>query len=604
MKFVLIILFLSFYMSNALYSNCNDEYKDTVFHVETFKIGNINIRTLGDAGLDNGLLYLAGQQVHTSSAAWLRPKINVSDGFITEIEFSVLDNSNGYTEEYDTIPGADGFAFVIQNESFDSRGGAGHALGYDGISNSIAVEVDMYENSSRTNNNSFTNDPNSNHIGVLSKGTNINRSSHSDAHLGLNKDIIELQSDNTHYFLRIIYNNELNTFDVCLAEEDREFVNVIHLDNFDIKDLLDLDEGQAIVGFTSGCGGILQRNFIHTWTWLKERKCHELMFEYVDFADVYDLNFVGKSNQYDNAARLTPAKTLQTGAMWHSKPVPVKKGFTTEFRFRMLDGSNGSSTEGSYPGADGIAFVIQNTSLTEMGSYGGGLGYEGIGNSIAVEYDMYNNHDAQIITKHDQNGNHISVHTGGHGLNSSLHDPNYEMGTVWDLLEMKSDGIEYWSKIRYRDSGRLDIYLSENRSYDKPVLSLDGVDISSILNLREEEFAYVGFTSATASAYQVHDILYWYFCPDETDAILGIEEEATSNNLQIFPNPASNELTINSGAYLETKLRIYNQLGQKVYEDEIIGTTEIDISSMTSGAYYIVLETAGNYKFEQFNIIR
>jgi hypothetical protein len=42
--------------------------------------------------------------------------------------------------------GADGFAFVIQNESPVALGLAGRGLGYEGINNALAIEVDTYSN--------------------------------------------------------------------------------------------------------------------------------------------------------------------------------------------------------------------------------------------------------------------------------------------------------------------------------------------------------------------------------------------------------------------------------------------------------------------------
>ena len=67
-------------------------------------------------------------------------------------------------------------------------------------------------------------------------------------------------------------------------------------------------------------------------------------------------------------------------------------------------------------GADGFTFVIQNSDSSlfggggssALGSTGGGLGYAGIPNSLAVEFDTWFN---PVLG--DPNGNHISVHTAG-----------------------------------------------------------------------------------------------------------------------------------------------------------------------------------------------
>ena len=56
------------------------------------------------------------------------------------------------------------------------------------------------------------------------------------------------------------------------------------------------------------------------------------------------------------------------------------QSFTTNFSFQMTDAQ-----------ADGMTFVIQNGAATALGLGGGGLGYEDIGNSVAVKFDIYNN---------------------------------------------------------------------------------------------------------------------------------------------------------------------------------------------------------------------
>ena len=62
--------------------------------------------------------------------------------------------------------------------------------------------------------------------------------------------------------------------------------------------------------------------------------------------------------------------------------------FTTDFSFQLTN-----------PNADGMTFTIQGTAPTALGPSGGGLGYgpdtpggaPGIGKSVAVKFDLYNN---------------------------------------------------------------------------------------------------------------------------------------------------------------------------------------------------------------------
>src|SRR5262249_51781216 len=46
---------------------------------------------------------------------------------------------------------------------------------------------------------------------------------------------------------------------------------------------------------------------------------------------------------------------------------------------------------GTNPMADGLSFIIPNTHPTAVGGAGGGLAYAGIGKSVAVKFDIWNN---------------------------------------------------------------------------------------------------------------------------------------------------------------------------------------------------------------------
>ena len=72
--------------------------------------------------------------------------------------------------------------------------------------------------------------------------------------------------------------------------------------------------------------------------------------------------------------------------------------FSTFFQFRITN-------PGGIDPADGIVFALRD-SPQALGGTGGGEGYNGIGNSIAVKFDTYK-HDGEI------NDNHVSVLTNG-----------------------------------------------------------------------------------------------------------------------------------------------------------------------------------------------
>ncbi len=77
----------------------------------------------------------------------------------------------------------------------------------------------------------------------------------------------------------------------------------------------------------------------------------------------------------------TTATTDQAGSAWFSTPVNIQN-FTNDFTFQLTAGANT---------ADGFAFVLQGNNTAALGLRGGELGYTGIGKSVAVKFDLYDN---------------------------------------------------------------------------------------------------------------------------------------------------------------------------------------------------------------------
>ena len=107
------------------------------------------------------------------------------------------------------------------------------------------------------------------------------------------------------------------------------------------------------------------------------------------FSNSTGLQFNGSTDLDDSRLQLTSGQTNQAGSAFFTTPLDIRN-FVTDFSFQLSDAM-----------ADGITFTIQNSSAgtTALGPYGGGLGYgpdtagatPGIGNSIAVKFDIYSN---------------------------------------------------------------------------------------------------------------------------------------------------------------------------------------------------------------------
>ncbi|HEY0703899.1 MAG TPA: chitobiase/beta-hexosaminidase C-terminal domain-containing protein [Candidatus Acidoferrales bacterium] len=107
------------------------------------------------------------------------------------------------------------------------------------------------------------------------------------------------------------------------------------------------------------------------------------------FSTPTGLQFNGSTDLDDSRLQLTSGLANQAGSAFFTTAMDIRN-FTTDFTFQLSNAM-----------ADGITFTIQNSSTgaTALGPSGGGLGYgpdtvggtPGIGNSIAVKFDIYSN---------------------------------------------------------------------------------------------------------------------------------------------------------------------------------------------------------------------
>jgi len=215
-------------------------------------------------------------------------------------------------------------------------------------------------------------------------------------------------------------------------------------------------------------------------------------FIFPDFSDTSGLNLVGSAAQVGQRLRLTPNSGGQAGAVWFETKQSVGTGFQTTFQFQI----------GQF-GADGIAFIIQNTDVAALGGGGGGLGYDSIPNSLAVEFDTWENVPGDFPSGlGDPNDNHISVQTRGVLPNSA--DPLFSLGAT-TAIPFMSDGNPHTVKISYTP-GFLQIFVDDLLT---PALVTE-LDLATIADLEGSQ-AWVGFTAATGAISEAHDILSWSF---------------------------------------------------------------------------------------------
>lgn len=83
---------------------------------------------------------------------------------------------------------------------------------------------------------------------------------------------------------------------------------------------------------------------------------------------------------------------------------------------------------------------------------------------------------------------------------------------------------------------------------------------------------------------------------DTTDSTIGINDGFTQRNLQVYPNPANSELTVEALESGESLLNIslYNTLGQTalVRRNTNSNKTVLNVSSLEHGVYMLIVETS------------
>lgn len=321
--------------------------------------------------------------------------------------------------------------------------------------------------------------------------------------------------------------------------------------------------------------------------------CDITEFEYLDFKQPFNLNLIGDAKIIDNFVQLTSPSVNKAGAIWHTRLVPVVSGFKCEFSFRMRNGFNNRCNDNSIPGADGLAFVVQSFIPYAIGNYGGGIGYDGIPYSLAIEFDTFSNDSTQIENFFDPNGNHIAVQSNGSKENSSKHIGSTLIALTPNLtLTLVPDGTIYFAKITYSLKNKeLSVYLDTTNTFVKPVLTVDNFVLSEYIPLERGYRAYVGFTSATGCAFESHELLNWYFCPTPPDPTLDISSNSLPTQSLIYPNPTDGIFyLVTENIDLPATLKISDLFGKDLLIHNISNSiTEIDISDFSSGTYIVTV---------------
>jgi uncharacterized repeat protein (TIGR01451 family) len=244
-----------------------------------------------------------------------------------------------------------------------------------------------------------------------------------------------------------------------------------------------------------------------------------------------------------NVLELTSSTSNQVGSAWYNTLQPVENGFTTSFQFQFT----GAST----PPADGIAFVIQNSTSDPLnaigftGGNGGAIGYgdadgnadpsqgQGIPNSLAIEFDTYQN-GWDPASNGNGSDSHVAIQSCGTGPNTSHHNylcssegSNSTVGAPVVTSTNMADGAVHSVTVTYVAAvpgalPNIQVTLDGANIFPSPVI----VDLSTI-RLGTGGTAYVGFTGATGGDYESQYILNWVFAPTVQGTPINTSNPAT-----------------------------------------------------------------------------
>ncbi len=190
----------------------------------------------------------------------------------------------------------------------------------------------------------------------------------------------------------------------------------------------------------------------------------------VSFSPIGNAYATGVGREYV----ITPANYGQAGALWSDSKVSLDNSFTisAELYFGTRDGD----------GADGFSFIIQNQSKTIIGAAGGGLGYQGIANSVGIEFDTWYNGGNDLWN------DHAAFNTNGN-LDA--------LGGAIDLGNIE-DGAYHAVQIGWNASNH-----TVTLSYNGAVIGSRVIDIAQFVGGSE---AYIGFAGSTGGAYNLQEI--------------------------------------------------------------------------------------------------
>eukprot|EP00960_Hanusia_phi_P077356 768681-Hanusia_phi.AAC.10 len=236
----------------------------------------------GHVGCVNSI-QLCSNTFNSVGAVWYNVMQRVNLGFETQFSFRIKDPVRNCSSSQQNAGrcvsrGGDGFAFVIHDNGTPfALGGNGSNLGYGGIDNAVAFELDTWYNAN-------LGDIYLNHLSVHTMGTEQNepslrsRIAHTTALPNLADGHVHTMRIRYEFWIRSelvqdpsysptaravqILNRRPGTIRIWMDDLDRPILSF----PFNVEEVLSLVSGHAWIGFTASTGSVSQVHEILSWS--------------------------------------------------------------------------------------------------------------------------------------------------------------------------------------------------------------------------------------------------------------------------------------------------------------------------------------------------
>jgi hypothetical protein len=341
------------------------------------------------------------------------------------------------------LGGADSLSFVMQADPRGTAalGAGGGGGGYQGIAKSIAVKFDIWTNNT--------------HVPTTGLFFNGQSPATSDQNPQGSQDIAlpdDILRSGDPLVVHLTYNGTTLTETVLDTNTLAMFSHIytVNLAQF-------LGYGPALVGFTAGTGGATATQKILRWT--------------------------GSFSGAPTAMQLTDNRGGEATSVFDNTEVGLLGPFTTTFT--LLDTPTQS--------ADSLSYVMQADprGTTALGAGGGGGGYQGISNSIAIKFDLYTN------------GTHTPT-TGLYMNGQSPASPNPNDITLTGFPDLGS-GHPITVTIQYNGGNQLTEMVTDTVAH----VNFTHTYTINLAQVMGANSAYVGFTAGTGGVSSTQTIQNW-----------------------------------------------------------------------------------------------